>query len=217
MSFPCDPRDPPDPHGPHGPPGPQDAHDPDLPAQGTAATWGNEDAAEDALPVVVVAHDPTGLTLARDLARSVGARSKRRRRTPTPRPPVDQQSSGAHPDDRDPQPLSTALDRLVDSRGWSTEVGLHLLLGRWPALVGPINADHSAPEGFADGVLTVRAESTVWATSLRTIAPQLVARLNAQLGEGTVIRVQVLGPETPSWKRGRRSVRDGRGPRDTYG
>ena len=69
---------------------------------------------------------------------------------------------------------------------------------------------------IADKVLTVRAESSTWATSLRQIAPQLVARLNEQLGQGSVERVQVIGPHAPSWKKGRRSV-PGRGPRDTYG
>ena len=29
--------------------------------------------------------------------------------------------------------------------------------------------------------------------------------------------IEVLGPHLPSWKKGLRSVRDGRGPRDTYG
>ena len=60
------------------------------------------------------------------------------------------------------------------------------------------------------------AESSTWASSLRTIAPQLVAVLNEQLGQGTVTRVTVIGPEAPSWKKGHRSV-PGRGPRDTYG
>jgi predicted nucleic acid-binding Zn ribbon protein len=49
------------------------------------------------------------------------------------------------------------------------------------------------------------------------MAPQLVAKLNEALGDGTVTRVTVLGPQGPSWKKGRLSVRDGRGPRDTYG
>ena len=29
--------------------------------------------------------------------------------------------------------------------------------------------------------------------------------------------IEVVGPHLPSWSKGRRSVRDGRGPRDTYG
>ena len=88
---------------------------------------------------------------------------------------------------------------------------------RWALLVGTTNAAHSHPEGYADTVLTVRADSTAWATQLRYLAPRLVAMLNEQLGDGTVTLIKVLGPDAPSWKKGLRSVRDGRGPRDTYG
>ena len=66
-------------------------------------------------------------------------------------------------------------------------------------------------------MLTVRTDSSAWATQLRLMAPQLVAMLNEHLGDGTVTRVKILGPDAPSWKKGLLSVRDGRGPRDTYG
>jgi predicted nucleic acid-binding Zn ribbon protein len=160
-------------------------------------------------------HDPGGLGLARSVANSVGRR--RRRSRPRPVTPEQPRSSGPGPDDRDPKTLGAALERLVESRGWSTELNVHTLLGRWPALVGPELAAHSSPEGYADRVLTVRTDSTSWASQLRHLAPNLVAALNDQLGDGVVARVQVLGPDGPSWKRGRLSVRDGRGPRDTYG
>ena len=39
----------------------------------------------------------------------------------------------------------------------------------------------------------------MWATSLRTIAPQLVAELNRRLGEGTVTRVIIEGLSAGSW------------------
>lgn len=160
-------------------------------------------------------HDPTGLGLARAIARATG-RPRRRRRT-AERRSVEPQVSGSHPDDRDPKTLGTALDRLVESKGWSTEVSVHTMLGRWPALVGPELAAHSRPEGYSDSVLTVRTDSTSWASQLRMLAPNLVAKLNEALGDGAVTRVKVLGPDAPSWKKGRLSVRDGRGPRDTYG
>ena len=159
-------------------------------------------------------YDAGGLGLARSVASSVGGRRRRKTR---PAAPVDPQLSGAHPGERDPRLLGDAMDRLVEAKGWSTDLSVHTLLGRWPALVGPVNAAHSQPESYADTVLTIRAESTVWASSLRAMAPQLVAILNQQLGEGTVTLVKVLGPAGPSWKKGRLSVRDGRGPRDTYG
>ena len=183
-----------------------------LPEPGAAR--GREEA-QDVDPIVV-SHDPTGLDLARSIARSVGSQALRRRQA-QPRTRTEPQSSSAHPDDRDPQLLAAALDKLVESRGWSTDINVHTLLARWPVLVGPTNAAHSHPESYSDGVLTVRTESTVWAASLRAMAPQLVAVLNDKLGDATVRRVTVLGPDAPSWKKGRLSVRDGRGPRDTYG
>ena len=172
-------------------------------------------------------HDPTGLGLAQTVARSLGATARgpgRRpgakggRRGDAPRRVGDgPQVSGPHPDDRDPQRLGAAVERLVESKGWTTEVNVRSLLARWPALVGPVNAAHSQPESYTDTVLTVRTDSTAWATQLRLLAPQLVAMLNTALGDGTVTRVNVKGPDSPSWKKGRLSVRDGRGPRDTYG
>jgi predicted nucleic acid-binding Zn ribbon protein len=160
-------------------------------------------------------HDPTGLELAQTVARSLGAQARKRR--PKPPRPVGPQVSGARADERDPKPLSDAVERLVESKGWTTEINVHTLLARWGLLVGAANAAHSSPEGYAETVLTVRADSTAWAAQLRYLAPQLVAMLNDQLGDGTITRIKVLGPDAPSWKKGRRTVRDGRGPRDTYG
>jgi predicted nucleic acid-binding Zn ribbon protein len=62
----------------------------------------------------------------------------------------------------------------------------------------------------------VVADSTAWATQLRLLAADLVRRLNAELGDRTVLRVKVRGPSGEPG-RGRWRVRDGRGPRDTYG
>lgn len=161
-------------------------------------------------------HDPTGLELAQTVARSLGAQTRRRRRSPF-RPRVEPQVSGARADERDPKLLADAVERLVETKGWTNEINVHTLLARWGLLVGAANGAHSHPEGYADTILTVRTDSTAWATQLRHLAPQLVAMLNEQLGDGTVTRIKVLGPDAPTWKKGRRSVRDGRGPRDTYG
>jgi len=152
-------------------------------------------------------HDPQGLDVARQVARAARGDA-----APPPRP----RKRSAKPANDGPEPLGDLLKDVIDTQGWSTEVKLHHLLGGWTTLVGEVNAAHSVPESFADKVLTIRAESTTWATSLREIAPQLVARLNDQLGQGTVERVLVVGPTAPNWKKGRRSV-PGRGPRDTYG
>lgn len=124
--------------------------------------------------------------------------------------------SGAGPDDRDPQPLGRAVQRLLAERGWEAPAAVGGVLGRWDEIVGPEVAAHCRPEGYDGGVVTVVADSTAWATQVRLLAPQLVRRLNEECGNGTVSRVAVLGPSAPSWRKGRLSVR-GRGPRDTYG
>ena len=158
-------------------------------------------------------HDPSGIDLARLIARTAQGG------VPTARParPARAPKPAKNRSASDPQPLGEALDDLIAHSGWATEVNLQHLLGRWVALVGTTNAEHSQPEGFANRVLQVRTDTTAWATNLRMLAPSIVARLNDQLGDGTVLRIMVKGPDAPSWKHGLRSVRDGRGPRATYG
>lgn len=124
--------------------------------------------------------------------------------------------SGASRDDRDPQPLDAAVDRLVDEHGWEPDLAVHGVVARWDEIVGAEVAAHVTTEGYADGVLTVRADSTAWATQMRLLAPTLVRRLNEEIGHGVVTWVEVRGPDVPNWRKGPRSVR-GRGPRDTYG
>ncbi|MFT4265074.1 MAG: DciA family protein [Nocardioides sp.] len=167
---------------------------------------------------------PDGLDLARALTRATaGSTPKSRTRTRKRAQPGQpgQSSRGrvgaAHPDDRDPQLLDATIGRLVEEHGWQLDLKVHAVLGNWAELVGPEIADHSTPESFSDGKVVVRTDSTAWATQLRLLAPDVVRRLNAELGNGTVLQIEVLGPAGPTWKKGPRSVRDGRGPRDTYG
>ena len=124
--------------------------------------------------------------------------------------------SGASPDDRDPQRVGDVVDALVDERGWTQPLAVGGVEGRWPQIVGPDVAAHCAPEEFEAGRLTVRTDSTAWATQVRLLAPTLLARLNDELGAGTVTHLQVLAPRGPSWRKGKLRVK-GRGPRDTYG
>jgi len=166
-------------------------------------------------------HAADGLDLARALARatarSTPGRKSAVRRTTDRGPRSPGRVSGAHPDDRDPQPLDAALTRVVDDHGWQVDLKVASMFARWPELVGPEVGAHSRAESFADGKLVVRTDSTAWATQMKLLAPTALRRLNEELGEGTVTLVEVLGPHLPSWKKGLRSMRDGRGPRDTYG
>jgi predicted nucleic acid-binding Zn ribbon protein len=124
--------------------------------------------------------------------------------------------SGPGPDDRDPQPLGRLVSRVSLDRGWSPRLTDATVLGRWPQLVGSDIADHCTPLSLRDGELVLQAESTAWATQLRTLQRDLLYRLAVGVGKDVVRRIRVVGPSGPSWRHGPRSVR-GRGPRDTYG
>jgi predicted nucleic acid-binding Zn ribbon protein len=116
----------------------------------------------------------------------------------------------------DPEALTAAIAGLIDARGWQLAAAAGSVFGRWEQIVGPELAAHTRPDGFADGEVTVIADSTAWATQVRLLAGTLVRRLNDELGDGAVRRVKVRGPAAPR-RPGQWRVRDSRGPRDTYG
>jgi predicted nucleic acid-binding Zn ribbon protein len=124
--------------------------------------------------------------------------------------------TGPGPGADDPQLLGRLVDSLVTDQDWSQHTRVGSVFGRWATLVGDDVAAHCTPETLTDGELLVVAESTAWATQLRLLAPQILAKLRASVGGDVVTRLRVVGPTAPSWKKGPRSVR-GRGPRDTYG
>jgi predicted nucleic acid-binding Zn ribbon protein len=115
------------------------------------------------------------------------------------------QRSGSGPDERDPQLLSSAIPRMIEDRGWSVPAAVGGVMGRWGEIVGSHIAAHCTPLEFNDGILTVRTDSAAWATELRMMAPQLLAKLNAELGTsraahggrdtvGAISNLKVVGP-----------------------
>lgn len=124
--------------------------------------------------------------------------------------------SGPGPDARDPQALGSASRDLAKKQGWSSRVAEGTVFGQWPMVVGSHIADHATPTGLRDGVLSVTAESTAWATQLRMIQHQVLAKIAAEVGDGVVTSLRITGPVAPSWRKGPLHIA-GRGPRDTYG
>jgi predicted nucleic acid-binding Zn ribbon protein len=124
--------------------------------------------------------------------------------------------SGPGPDPRDPQLLGVVTQDLARSRGWSNRVAEGTVFGRWPTVVGEQIAGHATPTSLRDGVLSISAETTAWATQLRMVQSQLLAKIAAAVGDGVVSSLKIVGPVGPSWRKGRYHIA-GRGPRDTYG
>ena len=120
------------------------------------------------------------------------------------------------PHREDPQLLASAIGGLLDTHGWQQRAAMGSVFGRWAEIVGGDLAAHTQPDSYADGELAVTADSTAWATQVRLLAPVLVKRLNAELGDGSVRRVKVRGPAGPRQRGGWR-VPGSKGPGDTYG
>ncbi|WP_329384978.1 DUF721 domain-containing protein [Streptomyces sp. NBC_01716] len=127
--------------------------------------------------------------------------------------------SGSGADGRDPLSLGAAINRLITERGWEKPAAVGGVMGRWPQIVGDDLAKHCVPERYEEDerILTVVCDSTAWATQLRLLAPRLVARLNEDLGHGTVKVIKVRGPGGPPRRFGGLRAPGSKGPGDTYG
>ncbi|MGX5681757.1 DUF721 domain-containing protein [Schumannella luteola] len=119
-------------------------------------------------------------------------------------------------DGRDPLGLGDVIDGLANRMGWTSPLARSELMTSWAEIVGAETAEHSEPVGVEDGILTVRCDSTAWATQLRLMRAQVTTTIAARYPEAGITAVNFAGPNAPSWKRGPKSV-PGRGPRDTYG
>ena len=117
---------------------------------------------------------------------------------------------------RDPHGLGDVIDTLASKMGWTSPLARSELLASWAELVGAETAEHSDPVSIEEGVLTVRCDSTAWATQLRLMRAQISTTIAQRFPDAGIESVRFEGPNAPSWKRGPRSI-PGRGPRDTYG
>ncbi|MEV8565762.1 DciA family protein [Streptomyces sp. NPDC051322] len=165
--------------------------------------------------------EPSGIDLARVALRAAKEQAKARGAAAQQKKQAKRGGlrSGARADGRDPLPLGAAINRLITERGWEAPAAVGGVMGRWPQIVGESLAQHCMPQRYDEDarVLTVECDSTAWATQLRLLAPQLVARLNADLGQGTVKLIKVLGPGGPPRRFGPLRAPGSTGPGDTYG
>jgi predicted nucleic acid-binding Zn ribbon protein len=117
----------------------------------------------------------------------------------------------------EPGKLNEVLDELISTRDWKKGIAEGTLFSNWREIVGDDVATHCEPITLLEGRLTIRAQSTAWATQLRLINDQILKTIQTH-SEGVLVEeIVVIGPSTPSWKRGLRSIRGAKGPRDTYG
>ena len=117
----------------------------------------------------------------------------------------------------DPALISDVLTNLVADRQWESGLAEGNLFAQWEKIVGSDIATHTTPISILDGVLLIQCSSTAWATQLQSVHDQLVATISSSAPGALVESLRFTGPTAPSWKKGIRTIRGARGPRDTYG
>ena len=117
----------------------------------------------------------------------------------------------------DPELISGVLSNLIADRDWDSGLAEGNLFVHWKKIVGDEIAQHATPISILDGTLTIQSSSTAWATQLQLISNDLLMMIQKDAAGVLVENIVFIGPHGPSWKKGIRTIRNARGPRDTYG
>jgi len=147
--------------------------------------------------------------LALDLFKSFKTNVTRKPNKPAPTPQVGRPG--------DPELIGGVLNNLIADRDWDSGLAEGNLFVHWPKIVGFEIAQHATPVSILEGVLTVQSSSTAWATQLQLISNDLLATIQKDAAGVLIERLVFIGPLGPTWKKGIRTIRNARGPRDTYG
>jgi predicted nucleic acid-binding Zn ribbon protein len=91
----------------------------------------------------------------------------------------------------DPRPLSETLDRLVQGWGAGSTGTTRSLFAEWDEIVGPQLARHVRPRSLRQGTLVVAVSDPAWATQLKFLESELVARIKATTASSEVTAIQV--------------------------
>jgi predicted nucleic acid-binding Zn ribbon protein len=99
---------------------------------------------------------------------------------------------------RAPRPLSASIGAFADQLAPRT--ALADAQRAWPAAAGAMMVKYAAPTGERGGTLTITCRSSVWAQELDLMAPELIAKLNALIGEGRITALRCVA--SPARSRG---------------
>ena len=94
-------------------------------------------------------------------------------------------------DERDPRRVRSLLDTVTGRFGAPRSDVLTAIFAHWGELVGETVAAHARPDSLSHGRLVVSVESPAWATQLRFLAGDLLARVAHETGSDDVREVVI--------------------------
>jgi hypothetical protein len=116
--------------------------------------------------------------------------------------------------DVEPRAVAESLDRVTRPFGAPPARFLASVFSRWEGLVGPEIARHAQPHSLRDGVLLLVVDQPAWATQLRYLTAELVARVGADVSSPDITEIQIrvaapAGATRATPPAGRRPAREG--------
>jgi predicted nucleic acid-binding Zn ribbon protein len=90
-----------------------------------------------------------------------------------------------------PRVVGESLAGLARRLGAPAPSLLTAVFNRWEEVVGPAVAAHARPVSLNRGVLVIGADQPAWASQLRYLGADLLARLSALSKEGEIERVEI--------------------------
>jgi predicted nucleic acid-binding Zn ribbon protein len=98
-------------------------------------------------------------------------------------------------EEQEATPLASSLAGELRRLGGPDPVITTAVFAHWEQLVGPALAAHARPLSLRDGVLVVAVDQPAWATQIRFLGADIVARITEATGRSdvTALRVRVEG------------------------
>ena len=118
-------------------------------------------------------------------------------------------------DATEPKPIGELLNELIQERDWKSGLSEGEIFVKWGEIVGADIAANSEPIEIKEEKLIIKCASTAWATQLNLIKAQLLQSI--QNIAPKINSLEIIGPNSPSWRKGLRTIKGAKGPRDTYG
>ena len=98
-----------------------------------------------------------------------------------------------------PERISASLGEVARRFGFNGALELAAVERAWLKVVGPQVAAHCRPLSVRDGCLTIGVDHSAWASELRLLQAELLARVRAEAPGIERLRVQVSPPEGEGW------------------
>ena len=82
--------------------------------------------------------------------------------------------------------LSHTLGSMLKARGLGSRLDEYRVFGQWEKSVGPVIARHAQPQIVRGKKLTLVVDSPAWMQQLSLLKPQIVEKVNRNLGKETI-------------------------------